>query len=304
MATSIQNEALEWLAKLNREALSDEDEAAFFAWLQQSEAHQAAYIKAEQLWLRGDVLTRAAKVSQAKPVVGLWWGGLAMACCIALALVILWPSTTTYTQLQAGSAIAVFSLPDGSEVTLNAGTTLAYSFDNNTRNIRLTQGEVFFDVAHDAAKPFIVSTEFGAVKVLGTQFAVGLTEQSADVMVLSGSVEVAPENNIQKAVLTKNQAVSFKQVASGIKPANIKATQLLSWRHRQWVFENTPLAEAVATIAKSLGQQVEVPATHADLPVTGVLPMDDPEQALKTLAASHGLVVTKVGSGYSLIEGN
>ena len=307
MASDIQNEAIEWLAKLNRESLSEDDEAAFFAWLQQSEAHQAAYVKAEQLWLRGDVLSRATKsrhtkASQTKPATGLWLGGFAMACCLAVAVVILWPSSKAYTELKAGNAIAEFSLPDGSEITLKAGSTLAYSFDKKSRSIRLSQGEVFFDVAHNPAKPFIVSTEFGAVKVLGTQFSVGLNEQGADVMVLSGSVEVAPDNHTQKAVLTKNQAVSFQQVASGEKPSEIKAMQLLSWRHSQWVFENTPLGEAVNTIAKTLGRAVEVPASYADLPVTGVLPMDDPEQALKTLAASQGMVVKKVGGVTKLME--
>ena len=307
MASDIQNEAIEWLAKLNRESLSEDDEAAFFAWLQQSEAHQVAFIKAEQLWLRGDVLSRATealhtKASQTKPATGLWLGGFAMACCLAVAVVILWPSSPAYTELKAGNTIAAFSLPDGSEITLKAGSTLAYSFDKKSRSIRLSQGEAFFDVAHNPAKPFIVSTEFGAVKVLGTQFSVGLNGQGADVMVLSGSVEVAPDNNTQKAILTKNQAVSFQQVASGEKPSEIKAMQLLSWRHSQWVFENTPLGEAVNTIAKTLDRTVDVPASHADLPVTGVLPMDDPEQALKTLAASQGLVVKKVGGVTKLME--
>lgn len=300
MASDIQNEAIEWLAKLNSDVLSQEDEAAFFAWLQQSQQHQAAYVKAEQIWLRGDVLPRATKVNRTNATVGVWIGGFAMACCAALALIMFWPHPTEFIELRAETQIAHFALPDGSEVTLKPLSQLSYAFEKNQRTIRLAKGEVFFDVAHNPARPFIVNTDFGNVRVLGTQFSVGLGQRDADVLVLSGRVEVAPERIGPKLVLTQNQTASFQEVASGEAPKNIKAAQALSWRNNQWVFESTPLAEAVAKIEVVLGAPIAVPHSLASLPVTGVLPMSKPLQALKTLAASHDLVVEPLGKGYQL----
>ncbi len=301
MASDIKNEAIEWLAKLNRDSLSAAEEAAFFAWLQQSDIHQAAYVKAEQLWLRGDAIARAANVRPAaRAAAGFWLGGLAVACCLAFALMLFWPRSPEYIQLSADAEMVQFTLPDGSEVTLKPQAQLAYAFEKNLRNIHLLQGEVFFDVTHNPLRPFVVITRFGAVRVLGTQFSVGLGEQDAQVLVLSGKVEVQPEAAEQKTVLIHNQAVSFQQVANGQAPQAVKAGQALSWRNRQWVFENTPLAEAVATIESALGLPISVPQKLAALPVTGVLPMSKPLQALNTLASSHGLMVVPTADGYQL----
>lgn len=63
------------------------------------------------------------------------------------------------------------TLPDGTRVWLNAGSTLAYdqAFGINSREVSL-KGEGYFVVTHDAAKPFVVSSGGGRVKVLGTKF--------------------------------------------------------------------------------------------------------------------------------------
>src|SRR5690606_28854486 len=63
------------------------------------------------------------------------------------------------------------ALPDGTRVWLNAASTLSYPsrFTHTERRVTL-QGEGYFEVAHQAAKPFIVATAAQDVKVLGTHF--------------------------------------------------------------------------------------------------------------------------------------
>lgn len=64
-------------------------------------------------------------------------------------------------------------LPDGSDVWLNARTTLRYPFQfaKGVRQVEL-DGEAFFDVAKEQERPFIVNTSKGTVEVHGTQFDV------------------------------------------------------------------------------------------------------------------------------------
>lgn len=64
-------------------------------------------------------------------------------------------------------------LPDGTKVWLNAGSTLHYlpAFGAATREVKL-QGEAFFDVAKDTARPFVVHAEHLLIKALGTAFNV------------------------------------------------------------------------------------------------------------------------------------
>lgn len=84
-------------------------------------------------------------------------------------------------------------LPDGTDVWLNAGSKLTYgeNFDGKTREVNLT-GEAFFDVVHNAEKPFIIHTSKIDVKVLGTQFNVKAYEgdKTTETSLIRGSVEV------------------------------------------------------------------------------------------------------------------
>ena len=105
------------------------------------------------------------------------------------------------------------TLPDGSNVWLNARTTMQYanSFNRNERVVIL-KGEAYFDVAKDEKHPFIVQTEKYDVEVLGTQFNVSAYpgEEEFETALMQGSVKINlqadPDKSIrlvpdQKAVL-------------------------------------------------------------------------------------------------------
>ncbi|MBX3256166.1 MAG: FecR domain-containing protein [Chitinophagaceae bacterium] len=99
-----------------------------------------------------------------------------------------------------------FQLPDGSKVMLNAGSSIdiSRSFNMHNREITLT-GEAFFDVAHNAEKPFIIHTTNMDVKVLGTVFNVKAYpgDKLSETSLIKGSVEVTIRNNSNKKVLLK-----------------------------------------------------------------------------------------------------
>lgn len=84
-------------------------------------------------------------------------------------------------------------LPDGSVVWLNAGSKLTYDkeFGNSLREVNLT-GEGFFDVVHNADKPFIIHTAFFDIKDLGTQFNVKCypEDKTTETSLVQGSVEI------------------------------------------------------------------------------------------------------------------
>ncbi|HEY1202925.1 MAG TPA: FecR family protein, partial [Niastella sp.] len=93
-----------------------------------------------------------------------------------------------------GSRVVTLTLPDGTRVWLNAGTSLTYptAFAANERKVALT-GEAYFEVAKDTKKPFIVNTPKGArVEVLGTHFNINAydDEPAIKTTLLEGSVNV------------------------------------------------------------------------------------------------------------------
>ena len=111
---------------------------------------------------------------------------------------------------------AQLTLADGSQVWLNAGSTLNFPtrFTKGERKVRLN-GEGFFEVKANKEKPFIVSTSNYDIKALGTSFNVRAYKQSKDfeTALLTGKVEITdhianqvlPLNPDNRAILTNNK---------------------------------------------------------------------------------------------------
>ena len=95
-------------------------------------------------------------------------------------------------------------LPDGTTVWLNAGSTLHYENDFNgaTREVRL-EGEAFFDVVRQPARPFIVHTSGVDIKVLGTAFNVKSypEDKTVETTLYRGLVQVSRETDITKKII-------------------------------------------------------------------------------------------------------
>ncbi|MCD2422994.1 DUF4974 domain-containing protein [Niabella pedocola] len=95
-------------------------------------------------------------------------------------------------------------LPDGTKVWVNADSRLVYapSFGQDTREVELV-GEAYFDVVHDAKRPFIVHTSNIDVRVLGTVFNVRsyADEPSTQTTLIRGSVQVSLKHAKDKKIM-------------------------------------------------------------------------------------------------------
>ena len=126
------------------------------------------------------------------------------------------------------------SLPDGSQVWLNAGSRLDYinsDFTNNKREVYLS-GEAYFEIVHNAAIPFIVRSGTMQVKVLGTTFNVKAypEEDNMETSLIRGSVEITIKDRPDDVYILKpneklvvsNDRPARKMESSGYKPAMVK----------------------------------------------------------------------------------
>ena len=114
------------------------------------------------------------------------------------------------------------TLPDGSRVIANSRTQLSYPtvFRGYTRDVSI-KGEGYFEVVHNAQRPFIIHTDHFNVKVLGTKFSVdNYDNRSAGVTLLEGLVEVETRNNDRVRIhpnerlnISGEQFVSREQVS-------------------------------------------------------------------------------------------
>ena len=139
-------------------------------------------------------------------------------------------------------------LPDGTQVTLAVGSELrvARDYGSTSRQVAL-EGEAFFRVTHDEARPFIVRAGNATAEDLGTEFVVRAYpgSDSVRVVVTSGRVALAARDDL-RAVLDSGQ---LGVIAGGAAPVVVREADLtpyLAWRDGRIVFRDVPLS-AVAT---------------------------------------------------------
>ncbi len=121
-------------------------------------------------------------------------------------------------------------LPDGSDVTLNAGSKIEIreGFGVSTRDVYL-EGEAFFDVKHNAKLPFIVHTPAMDVKALGTAFNVKayLNEKITETSLIRGLIEVTlKEENNRTMLLYPNQKIKWEHPLT--KTGNNNSSMVIS----------------------------------------------------------------------------
>jgi transmembrane sensor len=142
------------------------------------------------------------------------------------------------------------SLPDGSKVWLNAASSLKYPvhFNGNERKVELT-GEAYFEIAHDAARPFRVVSAKQVVQVLGTHFNINAYEDEAAVVttLLQGSVQVTPANG-KSLVITPGQHAVNKNSRLTAEPADVQ--NAIAWKSGKTQFANTDIKTIMRTLAR------------------------------------------------------
>jgi ferric-dicitrate binding protein FerR (iron transport regulator) len=98
------------------------------------------------------------------------------------------------------------TLPDGTKVWVNAGSKLTYenSYGNILREVTLS-GEAFFDVVHNAEKPFVIHTSKMDIRVLGTAFNVRCypDEKKMETSLIRGSIEVTLKDRQKEKIYLK-----------------------------------------------------------------------------------------------------
>ncbi len=135
-----------------------------------------------------------------------------------------------------GSKVINMTLADGSKVWLNAGSSVTYpvAFIGNERQVKIT-GEAYFEVAHDANKPFKVGKGDMEVTVLGTHFNVNAYDDETDIKVtlLEGSVKVNNASRSSVVIKPGQQAIVNGDVRI-LSGADID--QVMAWKNGRFVF--------------------------------------------------------------------
>ena len=143
------------------------------------------------------------------------------------------------------------TLPDGSEVWLNAASSIKYptAFIGNERKVEIS-GEAYFEIAHNAAKPFKVSVNGMEVKVLGTHFNINAYNDEASVKttLLEGSVSLSEGGAV--TTLKPGQQAQLRNGGNIKVINNVDIDQVVAWKNGYFSFNRSGLQTVMRQLAR------------------------------------------------------
>lgn len=305
-AKTADEQALDWFVLRDRGAMSPQDEAEFEAWLARHPGHRRAYGDALRLWNElGEVISRSPE-PRARPT---WFQYAAAAAAAGIAvvgaLVLLdVPMRLAADVRSATGEIATRTLPDGSIVTLNTDSAITVHYTPEQRRVSLLRGEAFFQVAHDPARPFVVESELGEARALGTAFVVWRDEDRTIVTVIERRVAVAyPAGDGAVVTLSPGQRVGY-DAASGIGPIEaVDAEATSAWRRGKLTIVDEPLGAVIDDLNRyHTGYIRIVDSSVRDRRVSGVFDLHEPAAAINALERSLELRTTRITDRLILVH--
>lgn len=144
-----------------------------------------------------------------------------------------------------------YELADGTRVWLNAESELRFpeTFGGGERRVYV-KGEVFFDVAHDEAHPFVVSTGRGDVRVLGTRF--NLTDYAGTPLaatLVEGRIRFHTPDGRDYDV-RPSQQLTFDEAGGTVDVQTVDVSVYTAWVDHQFVFRNQSLEDILTTLSR------------------------------------------------------
>jgi transmembrane sensor len=320
-AAAIESEAMAWLAE-REEGFAPGRAAAFESWRRRDPSHATCVAELEQVLAqldglaarRDEVNAHFNRVSPLPPPgrdspalapapgpTVRWWrpvvgSGLAAALVLGGFLVFNALRSTPNPETHYATTSAGYErarLADGSTLELNTASAARVQFTAAERRVELDSGEAHFEVAHDTARPFVVSAGGVTVRAVGTAFNVRYVSGAVEVIVTEGKVTVGPALSSTSATLVAaNQRLALPLAPAAapatapaierLAPADVRA--MLAWQRRVTDFSDTPLSEVTARFNRhNILQLVITDPALGSRRISGIFALDDVEAFVRLL---------------------
>ena len=331
----IQQAAGEWFVEFRTGEPDQATRAAFCAWLQESQAHMAAYLEFAALWNRAGgydprekwplerlieaarhdpdnlvTLREGASIRKAtdssRSARKRYRGAIAASLILAIGCVAFYAYTQRNLYTTALAEQRSLTLNDGSIIQLNSSSRVRIHYTERQRDVELIQGQALFTVAKDPRRPFIVSSSGTQVRAVGTEFDI-YHKPAGDtvVTVLEGAVSVLPTplkkrqaaaTLAESALLAAGEQLTVAGThVSQRKNANVAA--ITAWTQHQLVFDSTPLSDVASEFNRYNRRQLSINDTELkDFTIDGVFSSTDPTSLINYLRSRPDVVVTETGN--------
>lgn len=300
-----------WWVKLDSDTVSGQDRDEFAHWLAADPQHQQAFDAVCALWDELDaVKQRIALPEIIAPKTSffyrLWAAPVLAMCCLALWLFSPLPMLLRADFHTGYGEMLDIHLSDGSVAHLNSNSALAVHIEGNQRKLTLLQGEAWFEVSPDKARPFQVRAKHGTVTALGTAFNIRLRNNQTEVSVTQHSVAIdveQAEGQMLHTLVSEGQQLVYDQQAGLGSIKAIDSRNITAWQRGKLVFQDQSLSEVIAELNRyHRGYLLISDADIAERRVNGVFRTDQPLTVLSTLESSLHLHSTRINEYLILLH--
>lgn len=251
--------------------------------------------------------TAAPTGAQAARTAG--WARRATRIAAALVVVVggaaVWRATSGGGVLEAprGREVAA-TLPDGSRIRLAPGSRITWTrtFGRSARDLQL-DGEAWFDVVHDASRPFRVHSRYAVAEDIGTRFVVRAWPElgTVDVAVEEGRVALADSSMTTRAQATVLSAGQRGVLAeSGVVRVDSATTATLAWTRGALQFDQTPLPLVVAELSRRFAVTISADSALATRTLSARFTTEPVADVVNAIALSLGVTVERRDRGLRL----
>jgi len=193
-------------------------------------------------------------------------------------------------------------LPDGSKVTLGAGSVLSTQYTEHRRAVVLDRGEVLFTVANDPSRPFVVKAGKATITALGTAFNVLRSTDRVVVTVTEGKVEVRSGRTAKPARLTRGEQMTYDAKGQGSAVAAADPAMVTAWRDGRLRYRREPLRRVIEDVNRYSQRRIAVDPAVAGLEFTGVVFHDQIPQWTAGLERIFPVQIVDTGADTVLIR--
>ncbi|HEY4195699.1 MAG TPA: FecR domain-containing protein [Mucilaginibacter sp.] len=187
-------------------------------------------------------------------------------------------------------------LPDGSVITLNHRSLFEYpsKFKGDQRQVKLTSGEAFFNIAHDQAKPFVITAGKTLIRVVGTSFNVKIKKGDVEVIVESGVVEIS--NNGRVIRLTPGEKAWVSKNSKTMKKEQNTDQLYTYYRTKEFEAENTPLWRVVEVLNEAYDSHIVIARKELmNMPLNTTFKNESLDNVLDVISRTFKITVIRNG---------
>ncbi|MGV7206330.1 FecR family protein [Oxalobacteraceae bacterium A2-2] len=183
-------------------------------------------------------------------------------------------------------------LPDQSIASINSGSRMELKYTDDTRAVVLDQGEAWFEVARNKARPFIVEAGDVRARAVGTAFSVRRLSRGAEVLVTEGTVEVWSVRGGEHRRISAGESAYLSGAAEAVSVSRQprEVARKLAWREGKLVFVDQTLRDAVADFNRySVKKIVIADPALLERKFVGQYPVAAPEDFAHDVSAYLGV---------------